>query len=161
MTFPTPVTFPIPRGKPLLVLSCSATKKPAGKNDWLRFGDLYTGPMWQQVQAIGFPMDQVAAISALYGFLEPGMPINTYDREMDKKAAHRICHTGDHVARFASAVAVAGSAFVVGGALYQELAHTAIRWRPELAGDVTFASGSFLQQRKQLGQWLRDNIPEK
>jgi hypothetical protein len=34
---------------------------------------------------------------------------------------------------------------------------TAIRVWPWLGKHITFASGSFLQQRKQLGQWLRDN----
>jgi hypothetical protein len=156
MTFPNPVTFPIARGKPLLVMSCSATKRPAGANEWLRFADLYIGPMWQQVHASKYPLTNVAAVSALYGFLEPGMPINTYDRVMDEKIAHSICHTSNHVARFHDATMIAGSAFVVGGQLYQELAKTAIRWRPALGELVTFASGSFLQQRKQLGQWLRE-----
>lgn len=159
MTFPSPVTFPLSRS-PLLVLSCSATKRPAGANEWVRFADLYTGPMWLQVKAAGLPAYRVAAISALYGFLEPGMPINTYDRMMDEKASHRICHQSDHVARFAAAVAFAGSAFMVGGGLYQELGRTAIRWRPELEQMVTFATGSFLQQRKQLGEWLRANTKQ-
>lgn len=152
---PKPVTFaPIP-GRPLLVLSCSEVKRPAPAGAWLRFIELYDGPMWRQVRAAGFPSANVVAISALYGVLDPGMPIQTYDAVMDEKRSARHCSTGCSVARLARHIRAAGAAFVVGGGLYQELARTAVRLDPELAELVRFASGSYLQQRKQLGEFLR------
>ncbi len=141
--------------RPLLVLSCSADKRAVDPAAFVPFSDLYDGPMWRQVRAIGFPVARVCAISALYGFLEPGRIIQTYDRVMDEKRSARMCGEGADVYRFAEAVKVAGGAFVVGGALYQELARRAIAREPELAELVTFARGSYLQQRKQLGEWLR------
>jgi hypothetical protein len=141
-------------GRPLLVLAFSATKREVG-DKLVPFAELYDGPMWRQVRASGYPVSNVAAVSALYGFLEPGAQIRTYDTEMDQKRMRRMCGTGNDVWRFEQATERAGGAFVVGGRLYQELARTAIRRRPELTNKIRFASGSYLQQRKQLGAWLR------
>jgi hypothetical protein len=142
-------------GRPLLVLGCSQVKAPA--EGFVSFFDLYDGPMWQQVKAAGFPRAQVAAVSALYGFIEPGMRVETYDVAIDEKRADRMCSTGDDVERLAQAIAKAGRTFIVGGELYQRVARAALRRYPLLAELVTFASGSYLQQRKQLGEWLRAN----
>ena len=46
-----------------------------------------TAPCGGEIRASEFPRENVAAISALYGFLEPGMAINTYDRVMDEDRA--------------------------------------------------------------------------
>lgn len=154
MSYPVPFTFTIEQGVPLLVMSCSDIKRPVG-DQLVRFADLYDGPSWRQVKASGFPLHNVAAISALHGFLEPGFAIRSYDRKMDAEISARICGTSDHVARLAAAIRQAGSAYVVGGGLYRALAETAIRVYPELAELVTFATGSYLAQRKQLGVWLR------
>lgn len=151
---PRPFLFPIQAGVPLLVLSCSSTKAPAPVNEWIRFFDFYDGPMWRQVKLSGFPQSNVAAISAGYGFLAPGQPVMPYDQVMDEKRSRHFCGSGDHVAQLAKCAELAGSAFIVGGGLYQELAHTAARWRKELEPLLTFASGSFLRQRKQLSQFL-------
>jgi hypothetical protein len=156
MTYPVPFVFPIEQGRPLLVMSCSSTKRDVVAGDLVRFAYLYDGPTWRQVKASGFPLTNVAAISALYGFLEPGMAIETYDRKMDDKAALRISTTSNHAWRLEQAVRQAGSAFIVGGALYRQLGETMLRHAPDLAGVVTFATGSYLAQRKQLGAWLRD-----
>lgn len=153
MPYPTPFIFPIIKGQPLLIMSCSAVKLPTGDN-LVRFANLYNGPMWLQVKASGYPLANVAALSALHGFLEPGMAIRTYDVEMDEEHSHRIYTEGCHVARLAKAVKQAGSAFVVGGKMYQEIARTAVRRDPELEGLIDFATGSYLSQRKQLGEWL-------
>lgn len=154
--YPDPCTFlKIEAGRPLLVLSCSQEKADIGDR-YAPFTDLYDGPMWRQVKLSRFPLTNVAAISALYGFLEPGHPVHAYDRQMDEKTSKRHCSTGSGVAVLANAVEVAGGAFVVGGKMYQELARTAVRWRPSLEPLIAFAEGSYLQQRKQLGQWLRE-----
>lgn len=157
MTDIFPLHYPIPAGRPLLIMSCSAVKRPVGEREWLPFGELYDGPTWRQVRASGFPMTSVAAISALYGFLEPGHTIRTYDRKIDEDISRRFCTESNDVARIARAIEIAGAAFVVGGQLYQAVARAAVRFRPQLAGDVAFASGSYLRQRKQLGEWLRAN----
>jgi hypothetical protein len=155
--YPKPITFEIRSGLPLLIMSCSEIKRPVEANALVRFADLYDGPTWRQVRASGFPLCNVAAISALYGFLEPGFPVETYDRKLDEEISRRICSTGDHVARLAAAVEAAGSAFVVGGQLYRAVAETALRAFPDrLAGRLAFAAGSYLQQRKQLGAFLRE-----
>lgn len=152
-----PRAYEIKSGSPLLILSCSATKRTVPARDWVRIADLYCGPLWCDMRASGFPRSNVAAISALYGFCEPGQAIQTYDVKMDAERSARICGESDHASRFAAAVRRAGAAFIVGGGMYQELARTAIRLWPDLAPLVRFASGSFLQQRKQLGEWLRAN----
>jgi hypothetical protein len=119
-------------------------------------GDVYNGPLWQQVKASDFPMTNVAAISALYGFLEPGHPIESYDRKMDDKRIWELLSTSNHGARFERMVRGCGGAFIVGGSLYRQWADGVLsRYAPELRGVVAFASGSYLEQRKQLGEWLR------
>lgn len=155
MTYPHPFVFSIEAGRPLLVMSCSSTKRQVAAGELVRFAELYDGPTWRQVRASRFPLSNVAAISALYGFLEPGMAIETYDRKMDDKAAARICTTSNHAWRLEQAIRQAGAAFIVGGALYRQLGETVLRLAPDLAPVVTFASGSYLQQRAQLGTWLR------
>lgn len=155
MSYPVPFTFPIEQGRPLLVMSCSSTKRQVAAGEALRFADLYDGPTWRQVKASRFPLTNVAAISALYGFLEPGTPIETYDRKMDDRAAARISSTGNHAWRLEQAVRQAGAAFIVGGELYRQLGETMLRQAPDLVDRVTFATGSYLAQRKQLGAWLR------
>ena len=141
-------------GRPLLVMSCSKVKRATAPRELVRFFDLYDGPTWQQVKRSAFPRENVAAVSALYGYLEPGTAIETYDCKMDDERAARMCHTSDHGARLAAAIDAAGSAFVVGGQLYQQLARRALALRPAIADRVTFAAGSYLQQRKQLSAWL-------
>ena len=155
MPYPHPFLYQIKRDTPLLVVSCSQTKRDIG-DDLARFIELYDGPMWRQIKASSFPRSNVAAISALHGFMEPGYAIRTYDLHMDEDRSRSLCHRGNHVALFAQSVREAGSAFVVGGELYRELALTALRVYPDLNGLISFATGSYLAMRKQLGQWLRD-----
>lgn len=139
----------------LLILSCSAIKRPIGTQR-VPFALLYDGPMWRHVRAVGFPLDRVAAVSAQYGFLEPDHPaIWAYDCVMDEKIAARICGTGDHVHRLAVTAELHGGAMVFGGAMYRRVAEYAVRYRPSLDGRIKFATGSFLEQRKQLCEWLR------
>ena len=157
MAYPTPFLFTIEPGRPLLIMSCSDVKRPTKPYELVRFADLYAGPMWLQVKASGFPLTNVAAVSALYGFLEPGMAIETYDRMMDEKTSERFCSTSDHVYRMAEAIKAAGSAFFVGGKLYRELVYRTIQVYRDTPS-VTFAEGTYLQQRKQLGAWLRDQV---
>lgn len=141
--------------RPLLVLSCSEVKRPVDPRAWVPFTELYDGPMWRQVRVAGFPFASVAALSAAYGFLAPGETLQWYDCKMDEKRSARFCSQGNDVARLAQAIRGAGSAFVVGGHLYQAIARRAIAREAELAELVTFAAGSYLQQRKQLGEFLR------
>jgi len=149
-----PFQFDIEPGTPLLVMSCSQDKANVG-GTLTRIADLYCGPSWQQVKRSGYPLTNVAAISALHGFCEPGYQVRTYDCVMDEDISARQCREGNDVERLAGAIRKAGSAFIVGGRLYRALVETAIRRHPELIQLVTFATGSYLQQRKQLGTWLR------
>jgi len=137
---------------PLLILSCSQDKHESDTP--LPFIDVYCGPIWQQVRKSGYPETSIAAISALYGFLPPGQLIRSYDMKMDDERAHAISHTSNHVWHLAKTIEAAGTAYVVGGKFYQQIARTAEREYPELQGRVTFATGSYLQQRKQLNQFL-------
>lgn len=149
---------------PLLVLSCSAEKRPSGRFEWRRFHELYCGPLWLQVAKAGFPWENVAAISALYGFLEPGSPICTYDRVLDEKRCDAMVNTGNDLYRFGKLVESHGSAYVVGGKLYRRLAEKAEEvsgqpapggpW-PNVAGRIIYCEGTYLEQRKRLGEWLR------
>lgn len=140
-----------------LILSCSEVKvAPRAPRRFAPFFDVYNGPMWKQVKACKFPRDRVAAISARYGFLEPGADIELYDDVMDVKSSAWFCSKSNHVWRLARLADKAGGAFVVGGQLYQAIAQTALRIEPGLP--ITFASGSYLQQRKQLGEWLRKQM---
>lgn len=156
MTYAKPFVFDIDPDLPLLIMACSATKRDVAGD--VRFIELYDGPMWRQIRASGFPASNVAAISALYGFLEPGYQIETYDIQMDEKRSARICGLGNHVWRLIQAVRAARGAMVFGGQLYRNVASTAQRVEPEL--NLSQASGTFLEQRKQLGAWLRANSPQ-
>jgi hypothetical protein len=144
----------------LLILSCSQEKAPVPPGASTHFFDLYDGPMWRQVKGAGFPRAKVAALSALYGFMEPDYPavLQSYDTKMDEERSARLCNTSCHVARLAQLVRAHGAAFIVGGKLYQEIARTAERITPELAPRLTYAAGSYLEQRKQLGAWLRAQL---
>lgn len=141
--------------KPLLILSCSATKVAVRAHHFVPFAELYDGPMWRQVKASGFPLRNVAAISALYGFIEPWWRVQAYDCEMDEKRSRAFCRTGDDRWRLADLVKRVPAAFVVGGGMYQALAVAAVQLEPAIGNKVSFARGSFLEQRKQLGEWLR------
>jgi hypothetical protein len=149
-----PLTFTPAAGRPLLIVGCSKTKLAVSKDQLVRFGDLYAGPMWLQIKAAGYPMTNVAAISALHGFLLPGMPIRTYDRVMDAKIADALCRSGGPF-QIASTIEAAGSAFVVGGMLYRSIVEAAITAEPSIADRVTFATGSFLKMRGQLARFLK------
>jgi len=151
VSYAIPFQYPIQAGRPLLIMACSATKRAV--TGLVRFTELYDGPMWQQVRASGYPASNIACVSALYGFMEPGHQITAYDREMDEKISVRICGEGNAVWRLAQAVKAAGSAMVFGGALYRAVAQQAKRIEPDLP--ISEATGSYLQQRKQLGEWLR------
>lgn len=159
MRYAQPFQFTPDPARPLLVAACSKVKREA--SGLVRFGDLYDGPTWRDIRASGFPMANVAAISALHGFMEPGTQIETYDRVMDDKISARICGTGNDVWRLGQMVQAHPETFVLGGALYQEIARTVARVWPNTTSRIVYASGSFLAQRKQLGEWLRAQCPAK
>lgn len=148
-----PFELPIRDYLPLLILSCSATKNVTPGFAFWRFLKVYDGPMWRQVKASSFPEGNVAALSAGYGFLEPGMPIRSYDTEMDEDRSRAFIHTSNHCFRLRQAVAKAKGAFVVGGGMYQAIARAAMAG-DALEATVAYAEGNFLQQRKQLGEFL-------
>lgn len=155
MSYAKPIHFDPRPDVPLLILSCSACKFPAEGR--ARMADIYAGPIWGDVRRSGFPMENVAAISALHGFLEPGSQIETYDRKMDEKIAARISGTGDHAFRLARLVRATPQTLVVGGGSYRQLAETAVRVWPDIAPKVAYALGSYLAQRKALNLWLDAN----
>lgn len=144
--------LPFTNKLPLLVLSCSQDKQETATP--LPFIDVYCGPIWQQVRKSGYPETSIAAISALYGFLPPGQLIRSYDMKMDDERAHAISHTSNHIWHLAKTIEAAGSAYIVGGKHYQQIARTAEREYPALQGRISFATGSYLQQRKQLNHFL-------
>jgi len=146
--------YTIDRARPLLILPCSEVKRPAEPDEWFKFADLYDGPTWRQWRASGFPRSNVAAISALYGYLEPGMAICTYNRRMDGDRLQSFMRVGDHVGRLAADLRRVPSAFCLGSALYCELVRHTEHVYPELRGKVAYASGTYLQQRRQLREWL-------
>jgi hypothetical protein len=150
-----PMTFAIRPGCPLLILACSATKKTALQHEFVRFVDLYDGPVWQQVRAAKFPVSNIAALSALYGYLEPGCPITTYDRQLDEDGARRFIRTSNHLYLLRRDIERAGSAFFVGGVLYRSIVEAAISADAALAARVTYATGSYLKQRGALRRWLK------
>lgn len=136
-----------------LVLSCSATKRPAKKHELVPFAQLYDGPMWRQVRAAMFPHSDLAAVSALYGFLEPHTEIETYDLKMDEKSAREFIK-GSHLYRLAQFCA--GERVVMfGGQHYRSIGIMAKQRYPAECKGLEFATGSFLEQRKRLGHELR------
>lgn len=154
-----PLAFEPVRGLPLLVLSCSASKAPTVAGEWRRLADLYDGPLWQDVRRSGFPLTNVAALSALHGFVEPGRPLKTYDQMMDADTSRQFCRTSDHCARLAKAIRTAGAGYIVGGKFYRAIGEAALDLFPDIRPLATFATGSFLQLRGQLNRWLRQNAP--
>lgn len=151
MTLPEPFTFEINPRLPLLILSCSATKRDL--QGMVRFADLYDGPLWRDLRRSGFPLSNVAALSGLHGYLAPGRPIETYNCQMTEERARRFICTGADLSRIARDAKAANGVLVVGGELYRLVVAAADR-----AFDirsVDYAAGSFLQLRKRLNAWLR------
>lgn len=140
-----------------LILSCSQMKMGIDKFEFINFVDLYTGPMWQQVKAAAFPRKDLAAISAMYGFLQPETKIRWYDDKMDEKKCFRLCNTGGDLHWFSSWVD-GEDAVMFGGAIYRQFGEWAKKQYPEKCRNLHFVTGSFLQQRKRLGQLLRNEI---
>lgn len=143
-----------------LILACSATKARAKPHQWIPFMDLYTGPMWLQVKAAKFPRARVAAISALHGFLEPGKAVFTYDKIMDEKSSQSIAHTSNDLWRLQEWVA--GERTVMfGGQLYVRIGEVAKEKYPLTCANLVLVRGTFLQQRKQLGEVLGEAVMKK
>lgn len=139
---------------PLFVVSCSATKRAAAEP--VPFIELYDGPMWRQVRASAVSSSSVAALSAEHGYLAPDSSVAFYDRPMTEARLEELtAAAGDG---FADAVAAHDSVLVFGGELYRRLVRAALAHRPGLEGRVKFATGSFLKQRKQLGEALRAQV---
>lgn len=149
-----------------LILGCSATKAAIAPDQDVEFFDLYAGPMWLQVKAAAFDRDRVAALSAQYGFLEPRREIRTYNARMDERVCrgHPIGRNrtradlfityGNDLSRLAAWIA--GERCVVfAGAEYRRIVEAASARFPEPCALVELAGGSFLEQRKRLGQELR------
>lgn len=157
MPYPQPFHYQIDSRFPLLVVSCSSVKRDDTGDDLVRFIDLYDGPFWRQIKASDFPRSNVAAISGLYGFLEPGMAIRTYDRMLSADSCRRLCRQGNNISVFTKTVRKAKGCFVVGGELYRQLPLVATYAFPDIAPLVSFAEGTFLQQLKQLRLWLEAN----
>ena len=150
------------QGLPLLILACSKTKNnfdEAPALSWRRFHELYAGPLWEDVKRSGFPLGNVAALSALHGYLEPGWPIRPYDHEMDIDQSRNFQRTGCHRSRLAKDADAHGRVFVVGGRDYRAIAEAAeLLMHP--GTKVEYATGSYLAQRKQLNAWLRSHAQD-
>lgn len=140
-----------------LILACSATKAPVKPRQWIDAYDLYTGPMWQQLKVAKFPRANVAAISALHGFVEPGKQIFTYDVAMDEDRAHAIARTSNDLWRLQEWVG--GDRVVMfGGRLYLSIGEIAKEKYPFSCEHLVLVGGTFLKQRKLLGEVVEDAV---
>lgn len=140
-----------PRRAPLLLVSCSATKRPTVGP--VPFVELYDGPMWRQVRASSVASSAVAALSAEHGYLAPDSAVVKYDRQITEARVDELAAAGG--AALVDAIEQNDDVRVFGGELYRRLVRTALAGRPDLLDRVTFATGSFLKQRRQLGETLR------
>jgi hypothetical protein len=140
------------RELPILIMACSTVKAPTSKP--LPFIYVYNGPSWQQIRPAHFPFTNIACVSAKHGFLKPGAAILPYDQKMDDARCAELCNDQTTLAAIAMAVQKSGKAFVMGGPLYRSVVQAAERRYSGIAGKVTYASGSYLKQRKQFNEWF-------
>ncbi len=140
---------------PLLVLACSGMKldRPAPALQ------LYRGVMYQTYRANVRPdaMPQVVILSALHGFIDPGLVIDPYDQVMTQRRADTMLCCLDEYSRGAPWPASVGRVFLAGGANYRRVMLAALqaRYGADVLTAIEQTSGGIGFQRAQLGQFLR------
>lgn len=128
-------------------------------------GELYQGPMWQTLRqhqpAGGLP--NMLVLSAKYGMVDQAEVLQTYDQRLTPERAaelRRDMVANAEALKRALAATDINEIMLVGGADYRAvmaeaiaelMANGAIRPGPR----VNAVEGSFLQQRKALGEYLR------
>jgi hypothetical protein len=142
--------------KPLILMPCSAVKRPTVEPT--RFIDLYDGPLWRQIRKHAYPADSVACLSAKHGLLMPGAKIEPYDQLMDEQRLLEIINDGNTVEQLAGLTEQAGLLLVIGSETYKFVGLALAAARPQLSGQVRFACGSYLEQRRALNQYLQPQL---
>lgn len=102
--------------RPLLVMPCSARKRPTP--GLIPAADRYDGPTWRTLRANrkGLELD-VLVLSAAHGFIWEGTHIADYDRKLDRRRADELAF--DISAPWAREKALAAPhVFLMGGELY-------------------------------------------
>lgn len=142
----------------LLVISCSATKRPiAGEIPAI---DRYDGPAYR-VLRVNRPADlDVVILSAEHGFIPERQPIADYDRKLDQDRAAELARSpsGAYLRRM---VKLADRVFVAGGFVYQ-VCFTDALMAPfnqvpadPIIDKIRYSAGGIGQQLGQLKRWLR------
>lgn len=142
--------------KRLLLLSCSATKRP--DPDLMPAIERYDGPVYRVVRAFraeGRRLPKIRILSAHYGLIEPGHPIRDYDARMTPEAAAMFMadYRGRHA--FQRLVMAADDVLVVAGSDYAEVFRS---WWPRDADGplpMALAEGGIGMKLKRTREWLR------
>jgi hypothetical protein len=140
------------RPLPLVVMPCSATKRPDAGG--LPAIDRYDGPMWRTLRAAlqDCPVTvRVWFLSAQFGFHPASMKIPDYERLLTKSRADDLLgNPMSNRGEFAAAVAHASRVLLVGGELYRETMRRMVNNRV-----VSITDGPGIgYQREQLRRWI-------
>ncbi|MFF3982926.1 DUF6884 domain-containing protein [Streptomyces sp. NPDC001828] len=82
-------------GRPVVVIPCSAGKRPLPEGvEKLPAAQLYTGPYFTKCLAAAqaIPGGRVVIISAEYGLITPDTPIRPYEKRLDPRAVDHVRH---------------------------------------------------------------------
>ena len=139
-------------GQRLLVLSCSAAKRP-GRN--LQALDLYDGPRFRllrrYLRVTGDNRLDIAIISARHGVVDARDRIDSYNQKMTPARAQRLAPLVRE--RLAPLARRADSVFIIASAAYADALRT---WQDALPPDlpVAVATRGQLERLSQLKRWL-------
>lgn len=166
--------------RPLLILSCSATKREG--RGLISAYERYDGPAYRVLRASGFPSaargpdTRLRILSAEHGLISCWATIDAYDRLMDAERAEQFATVDeDELCRtlFLPVIASkrrdafehfpASEVFVWGGKLYRSVVEA---WEArgifdDVPGGVSYSSGGIGTQLGQLKTWLTDHTPSR
>jgi hypothetical protein len=154
-----------PPGARVLILPCSATKRPDPAPMPAR--SRYIGPLWQTYRAtvaqIG-TAPRTAVLSAEFGILEVDAHIPDYERRLDPVRSAELAADPAQLDRLAAALHGAMEVYVTGGAMYRATVAAMLRQLQE-AGRVPNSlrviapTGLGIgQQRAALRHWMSTSV---
>lgn len=138
--------------KPLLILACSATKRPEPHP--MPAIERYDGPFYRVLRKALRERDGLAerldvwALSAEFGLISAETPIPDYDRRMDMRRGEELRRPVAQALNQIAALNTHDRAFVSVGAVYRYALTGPLPW------PVTWAHGGIGEQLGQLKRWL-------
>ncbi|GHH25653.1 hypothetical protein GCM10018792_64900 [Streptomyces rubradiris] len=108
-------------GRPVVVIACSATKKPVPHGEKVPAQELYQGVYFTKclTAARAIPGGRVLVLSGRYGLIDPRTPIATYEQRLDPRNVDHSKHRAQ-VAAMGRAMLHAPEVIVLAGKDYAD-----------------------------------------